>query len=638
MLAAALAGLLPLLFMRTERPFARRVSLSLLLAACASVIALAGRTGILNRPVDLLPWHLPGGIEFSFHLDRLSALFVGIIGVVGACFSIYSFNYVEHGESNPRRNFLVATAPVFLLSMVLFVGVSDMVFQLLFWELMSITSFFLVMLGDDVAEIRKAGLFYFVMTQLSTLFLMFAFLLMYHQTGSFALTTMTGATPALRGVVFVALLLGFGTKAGLMPFHKWLPYAHAASPSNVSALMSGVMLKVAVYGVVRYLFFVLEPEPWWGAVLLVAGSLSALLGVIYALRETDIKRILAYSSIENIGIIFIGLGLSLVFRTHGLADLALFALLAALFHAASHALFKSLLFMGAGSVIRAVGSRNIEKMGGLVKTMPVTAVLFLVGSAAIAALPPLNGFVGELMIFQSFTRSFSLGDPSAVLLLFAGLSLFALTSALAAACFVKLFGLMFLARPRSEAAADAHEVPAGMLIGPGILAALCIALGVGSYQVFTGLGYQPPLPNLLVVSLALAGFAAVIATFVYLASNRQSRVVETWACGLPPVTARMEYSAAGFSEPILTVFKWLYRTSKLVQRDYYDKQSSLLKRGFAELRTFNFFEQRLYLPVARFVQRVSGAVSRKHDADLDTFILYAFLAILALLLMVGWML
>jgi formate hydrogenlyase subunit 3/multisubunit Na+/H+ antiporter MnhD subunit len=362
---------------------------------------------------------------------------------------------------------------------------------------------------------------------------MFAFILIYNITGSFDLQPLSGASPAMQGVIFVSLFIGFGIKAGIMPFHKWLPYAHSASPSNVSALMSGVMIKVAIYGLVRYLVFVLEPELWWGVVILVFGVVSALLGVIYALKEHDIKRLLAYHSIENIGIILIGIGLYVIFRAYGLPELAFLSLAAALFHTLNHALFKSLLFMTAGSVVMVMSTRNIEKMGGLIKKMPYTATLFLIGAVAISALPPLNGFVSELMIFQAFFQSFSLGSPSLIILLFIGLSLFALTSALAAACFVKAFGIIFLATPRSEEAANAREVAPGMIIGPAILAALCFLFGIGSYQIFTYLGYHLPIPDMLVISLILIGFLAAFLLAMRLVSNRQKRFSDTWACGLP---------------------------------------------------------------------------------------------------------
>ena len=326
------------------------------------------------------------------------------------------------------------------------------------------------------------------MTQMSTVFLMFAFLTLYALTGSFEIQSAGTLSAPLSAVIFLAIFIGFSVKAGVMPFHKWLPYAHSASPSNISALMSGVMLKVAVYGIIRYLLFVLSPVSWWGVVILVFGTFSALMGVIYALKEHDIKKLLAYHSIENIGIILIGIGLYVIFHSEGFDSLATLSLLAAIFHSLNHALFKSLLFLAAGSVVEATGTRNIEKMGGLLKTMPYTGILFLVGSVAISALPPFNGFVSELMLFQAYLQSFILTNAFMKVLMFAGLSIFALTSALAAACFVKAFGIIFLAAPRSEEARNAREVSPFMIAGGVILAVFCALLGIFSYRIFNSLG------------------------------------------------------------------------------------------------------------------------------------------------------
>ena len=299
------------------------------------------------------------------------------------------------------------------------------------------------MLEYEKKETVKAGMFYFVMTHLSTVFLFFAFLFLYVTTGSFNIQPIT-AQPLIASIAFVFLFLGFGIKAGIIPFHKWLPYAHPASPSNISALMSGVMIKVAIYGLVRFLLL-LPMESWWGMLILVMGTASALLGVIYALKEHDLKKMLAYSSIENVGVILVGIGLYVIFNVSGFTSIAMLALFGALFHSFNHAVFKSLLFMTTGAVINQAETKNIEEMGGLIKRMPTTALMFLIGAVSISALPPFNGFVSELMIFQAFFQSPVLGNPFLVLLLIVALSVFALTSALAAACFVKAFGISFLA-------------------------------------------------------------------------------------------------------------------------------------------------------------------------------------------------
>jgi formate hydrogenlyase subunit 3/multisubunit Na+/H+ antiporter MnhD subunit len=616
--------------------FARRCSLWAMLGASLLFLIFSLNIVLRDSTFSFNLYQLTTGLRFSFYIDRLAAYFMMIISLVSAVACLYSLGYIEHSGTNTGKNFLVAMMSLFIISMLLLVA-SDNTFSLLFfWEIMSITSFFMVLFEREKADTRKSALFYFVMTQMSTTFLMFGFITIYHVTGSFDIAPVTGVSPIFKGVIFLSLFIGFGIKAGVMPFHKWLPYAHSAVPSNISALMSGVMIKVAIYGLVRYLVFVLTPDRWWGVMTLIFGTFSALLGVIYALKEHDIKKLLAYHSIENIGIILIGLGLYLIFQSYGFTDLAMLALIAALFHSLNHALFKSLLFLTTGSVVNATGTRNIEKMGGLIKVMPYTGILFLIGSISIAALPPFNGFVSELMIFQAFLQSFVIGNPFLKILLFLGLSLFALTSALAAACFVKAFGMIFLAAPRSEEAHKAKEVSTSMIIAPAILAVVCLALGIFSFQIFTSQGYNLPIPNLMVIGLILVTTLGLVWLLMRLVSNRTTRTSETWGCGINSQNSSMEYTASGFSEPILKIFRPIYRTREKAERNFYDEGKSIFKDGTAEIHTFKLFEERIYLPIANFVQKLSNTISNLHDVDLDTYILYSFAAVVILILAAGW--
>ena len=615
---------------------ARRFSLWAMLGANLLFLLFSLNIVLRDGTFSVNLYQLTDILHFSFFVARLAAFFMMIISLVSATACLYSLGYIEHHGSNTDKNFLVAMMSLFIIAMLLLVA-SDNTFSLLFfWEIMSITSFFMVMFEREKADTRKSALFYFVMTQMSTTFLMFSFIAIYHVTGSFDITAIPVVSPFLKAVIFLSLFIGFGIKAGVMPFHKWLPYAHSAVPSNISALMSGVMIKVAIYGLIRYLVFVLTPDRWWGVMILVFGTFSALLGVIYALKEHDIKKLLAYHSIENIGIILIGIGLYLIFQSYGFTDLALLALIAGLFHSLNHALFKSLLFLTTGSVVNATGTRNIEKMGGLMKVMPYTGFLFLIGSVSIAALPPFNGFVSELMIFQAFLQSFVIGNPFLKILLFFGLSLFALTSALAAACFVKAFGVIFLATPRSEEARKAKEVSPSMIIGPAILAVVCLALGIFSFQIFTSQGFTLPIPNLMFIGVALVVTLGLVWLFMRLVSNRTTRKSETWGCGITSQDSQMEYTASGFSEPILTIFRPIYRTRKKVERNFSDTGKTIFKDGIAEVQTFKLFEERIYLPIANFVQRLSNTISNLHDVDLDTYILYSFAAIVILILAAGW--
>jgi formate hydrogenlyase subunit 3/multisubunit Na+/H+ antiporter MnhD subunit len=432
---------------------------------------------------------------------------------------------------------------------------------------------------------------------------------------------------------FLCLFTGFGIKAGIIPFHKWLPYAHPAAPSSVSALMSGVMLKVAIYGFLRFLLFVSSPELWWGIVILIAGSISALLGVIYALKESDIKRLLAYSSIENIGIILVGIGMYVIFRVEGIEALALLSLAGACFHAFNHALFKSLLFLCAGSIVHSTGTRNIEAFGGLVKNMPSTAALFMIGSVSIAALPPTNGFAGELLLYQAFLQSTAITEPLITVLLIIALSSFALTGALAAALFVKLFGITCLAIPRTEQSELAEEVRKPMLFGPAIPAALCILTGLFSKQLFSLAGWNFEYPDLLLLGLLLG--LVYIALFFIMRSRKPDRISETWGCGLPALAPTMEYSSAGFSEPLVMIFKGIYRTKIVHKPEYLDTQESLFKNGRVEILLLRVFEEYFYIPPAQVIDRFSKMVSKLQNGKLDSYVLYAFIAVIVLILATG---
>ncbi len=621
------------------RRFERQVYLWLAILSSFAFCLFSLNVFTSDRTFTATLYQLLPTLQFSFLVDRTAAFFMGIVSVVSVSAIIYSLRYGDHHGTDKTKNLSVALMALFILAMLLGVASANTFSLLFFWEVMSLTSFFLVMQDRDKKETQKSGLFYFTMTQMSTVFLLFGFLLLYGVTGSFNIQPISGGiSEGLKAVIFLALFVGFGIKAGIMPFHKWLPYAHSASPSNISALMSGVMIKVAIYGLIRFTLFTLHPELWWGILILIFGSVSALLGVIYALKEHDLKKLLAYHSIENIGIILLGIGLYVIFSHYGLSQLALLALIGGLFHTLNHALFKSLLFLTAGSVIQVTGTRNIEEMGGLLKRMPATGFLFLIGAVSISALPPFNGFVSELMIFQSFFQSFQVGEPFVEFLLFTALAMFALTSAMAAACFVKAFGMVFLALPRSKEAAGVKEVPLPMLIGPGILAALCVFLGIFSYQILSFAGYHLGTPDLLPIGGLMLLFLGLTIALVAMTSSRKTRVSETWGCGLISQNSQMEYTASGFSEPILTIFRPIYRTSKPVKLQFWDRNKVLFKSGEGGVRTFKIFEEKIYMPLVHFIQRLSEKTANTQDVDLDTHILYAFVTIIVLLVLAWWVL
>ena len=371
----------------------------------------------------------------------------------------------------------------FLLSMTLVVIADNGFFFLIVWELMSLLSYFLVVTEHEKAEVRYAGFFYLIMTHVGTAFIILAFLIFFQGGGSFSFETFRHPEQPLpegmRTLVFLMALIGFGTKAGIVPLHVWLPYAHPAAPSHISALMSGVMIKTAIYALIRVYFDFLGGQfPWWwGFVVLVIGAVSALLGVMYALMEHDLKSLLAFHSVENIGIILLGIGAGMIFQTYGLKEFAALGLLAGLYHTINHAMFKALLFLGAGSLLYATHTRNMEEYGGLLRRMPWTGVFFLIGAVSISALPPTNGFVSEWLVFQSLFLSFQLPSVFLKLMLPIAAAMLALTSVLALACFAKAFGISFLALPRSSHARHAEEVPMPMRIGMGMLAVVCVAAG-----------------------------------------------------------------------------------------------------------------------------------------------------------------
>jgi formate hydrogenlyase subunit 3/multisubunit Na+/H+ antiporter MnhD subunit len=627
---------LPLIFASSDSKTIRRISLGVYAAASLLLAGVSLFAAYKNITIAITIYKIAPQIQFSFVLDRLSALFVLMISAVSLCVSIYSIGYVEHGHHKMRKNLLVSLMGFFILSMILVVSSANTFAFIFFWETMSLSSFFLVMYEYENKETRKAGLFYFAMTQLSTVFLITAFIVLYCINGSFDIRHTIFADPSLLTGVFLLLFFGFSIKAGVIPFHKWLPYAHPASPSNISALMSGLMIKVAIYGIMRFLMFVLDPQLWWGILVLSAGTISALLGVVYAMKENDLKRLLAYSSIENIGVILVGFGLYLIFSQSGLPDLAMLGLAGALFHAFNHAIFKSLLFLASGSVVYSTGTRNIEEMGGLVHKMPLTAVAFFVGALSISALPPFSGFVGEYLIFQSFLDSYALAEPMLKALMIACLSSFALTSALAAACFVKAFGLVFLAVPRTEKAQKAHEVPKSMIAGPVMLAALCVLLGVFSMQIFNSLGFYVGSPDLLFIGVFLLGSYAVMFAVLRATSCNKVRIGETWGCGIISQNSRMEYTSSGFAQPLVRMFKSIYRTHEKSEREFFDPQRSIFKQGKTEMRLIRFFEEYIYMPIARAINAVSRVVARLQTGSLDDYVAYTFVAVVVLLVVVGW--
>jgi len=635
----ALGALLPMMPVKGGGRSLRAASFVAMVLASV-LLAMVALTALYGGGPQTIPGYgLVGPLRFDFQVDRLAGIFLILIAVGAFSVGIYSIEYIEHASHESRKNALATLTCIFGMSMALVVASSNMFTFIFFWELMSLTSFLLVIHDYDREENRKAGLFYLVMTQLSTVFLMSSFFLAQGTAGMAGMWNLASKDAATAGLAFLCAFVGFSIKAGIIPFHKWLPYAHPASPSNVSALMSGVMLKVAVYGLVRFILSNgASASLWWGVLILAAGTLSAVLGVLYALKEHDIKRLLAYHSIENIGIIFIGVGAYMIFKADGIEALAALSLAGALFHTLNHGVFKSLLFMAAGSVVNATGTRNIEEMGGLVRRMPKTALLFFIGAVSISAMPPFNGFASELMIFQALMSSYLLPHGTLQILMIVCLSIFALTSAFAAACFVKAFGITFLAVPRTARAAKAVESGWLMITGQAFLALLCVVLGVFSKQIISSVGNAPETLDILPVGGLLLLAFALVSVAVYYTASGKARVSETWGCGIISQNCRMEYTASGFSEPIMTMFRQVYRTRKDEERKFFDRYESIFKEGRAEIHLVKFFEEYMYMPILHAVEAASALVCRLQNGWLDSYIAYTFVTVLALLIFIGWFL
>lgn len=526
----------------------------------------------------------------SIFVDKISAFFILTLSIIVIAVSIYSIGYVTEYFGKKDVGYLGFLYNIFIVSMILVIVAGNAAMFLIVWELMSILSYFLVIYEHEKEDTRKAGFTYLVMTHIGTGFIIISFLMLFVTTGSFNFDSFHGVgtqlSPLIKNVAFLCAFIGFGTKAGIVPFHIWLPYAHPAAPSNVSALMSGVMIKLGVYMVIRVAFDFLGADViWWGVLVLLIGMISALIGIAYAVVESDMKKMLAFSSIENVGIIFMGVGAAMIFIASGHPETAAFGLIAAFYHVINHAVFKSLLFMGAGSILYSAHTKNIEKLGGLIKKMPYTAGFFLIGVMSISALPPFNGFVSEWMLFQTLLQSIDLSNNViAIVILSSGAGL-ALTSALAIMCFAKAFGIGFLALPRSTHAENAREVPVTMLSGMGMLAIACLILGIiPHYAVrildsisspMIGQAIASELSPQNSIATIFSSFGSIstswlalimlipLAIILVLLPMKSKFRSETWGCGQPVLTARNEYTATAFTNPVRVWLKNLYRERKI---------------------------------------------------------------------------
>ena len=634
------------------------------MAALGSLAAVLCAIFIFSESMAVIPlftWYWFGAVELK--LDYLAAWFLLLLGLLGTAASFYAMDYTR--EYYHRRLGLVSGGfSAFLLSMMAVFTVSNAAAFLVAWEAMTLVSFLLVNTEYEERASRRAAFLYLVMTQIGTALLMAAFLILASHAGSFEFSRIA-AVSLPESVSVLVFLLGFGglaVKAGLIPVHIWLPEAHPAAPSHVSALMSGIMIKSAVYGFCRLVMEFLGPLPLWcGALVIAVAIVTCVMAVLYALMENNVKRLLAYSSMENMGLIFLGLGAGMVFVSQDRSALAGLAFMAALFHVFNHGLFKGLLFLGAGAVIQATHTKNIEKMGGLIKVMPQIATVFAVGCAAIAALPPTNGFASEWLLFQTLFAlpvavSGILGSLAGVLLMAA----FGLTGALAAACFVKAFGLIFLAKPRSDAASQAAAPGKFILCPMAGLALLCILAGLapslplkwlslvmhtnakfstaavqlwpGGMMSLSGIYAGTDFTLLLAVFLLAAGLVLAWA-LTRIGGPRQTVSAETWTCGIYP-DARMEYTSTGFSKPMRVAFGGLlgFRRQKTVE---YSGNAYHGTRITYQVAIRHWVDEQIYKPVNE--QIITGAkwIRRLQNGSLRLYIGYILAVTVAALIWSG---
>lgn len=622
-----------------------------LLSAVAAGSGLAGvglfwATGV-SQPISAA-WPLLGA-DFSVAVDGLSAVFlvpIFLLALLGSVYGLAYWKQTDHEENGRRLRFFYGTVTA---GMALLVIAQNSILFLFGWEIMALSAFFLVCTEGHKKDVLEAGVIYLMCTHAATLCLFALFALMRAASGSFAFVPLSSGalTPGMETGIFVLALFAFGVKAGLMPLHIWLPGAHAMAPSHVSALMSGVLIKMGIYGLVRVTSLLPVPRLEWGGIVLALGLISGVLGVAFAIGQHDIKRLLAYHSIENIGIIVMGLGVALIGRALARADWVVLGLCGSLLHVWNHAFFKALLFLSAGSVIHAVHTREIDHLGGLSRRMPWTAWSFLVGAVAICGLPPLNGFVSELLVYLGlFATLGKPGGPSCAGAAF-GAPALALIGALAVACFVKVYGAVFLGTARSDHAPAAHEAPLLMLGPQAVLVACCVGIGLAPHRVAPvfdsavaawapalpdarpHLAALAPLDRISAASVGLTAALLVASALLWARLRRQAPATDTtWGCGYIAPTARMQYTASSFAQMLVALFGWALRPRVRAPRDL-----GLFppKSGFAT-EVPDAVLDRAVLPLVRFGGWLSSGFRVLHQGSIQVYVLYIFAVLVVLLI------
>jgi hydrogenase-4 component B len=644
LLLVVLGIVVPLALIVGRAQSARRLAIALILTASLTgcVMAVCGFWGPSAPRLDL---SRAAPFPFSLAVDRLSAFFLLLVCAVAIPVTIFAAPYFDLHYSERRRNWAWGFFSLFLLSMIVVVTAATGFAFLMGWELMTLVSAGLILIEGDSADRRHNVFIYLLMMHVGAAAVAAAFFLFlpYSHSLDFGAIRASGAgiEAGIRAAIFLAAFVGFGAKAGIIPLHLWLPRAHPIAPSPISALMSGVMLKTAVYGFVRFAFDFLDGgPPWWGYVVLLAGAVSGLLGVLYAIAEHDLKRLLAYHSVENIGIIYLGLGTSLLFLACHAPLLASLALVAALLHTLNHALFKSLLFLGAGAISSATGTVDLEELGGLQSRMPLTGTTFLVACCSIVGLPLFNGFISEWLTFRSFLAGSVLMNTKGQIVLPLMVGVLALIGGLAAACFVKAFGVAFLGRPRSAESEHAVEVAVPMRGAMVLLAAPCLLIGVFPGPLLRPLALlvQGLIPGVgvpeetLSIARIMPWIAGIVLGTVALvaAFERRARISRTWACGLPGLSSRMQYTSTVFSKPIRFVFARVYRPDRKVEQLPANEPYFPISISYRSVRTTSY-ERALYRPFVEVIVSLAYRLRRLQTGNIQVYLLYIFLALVSLL-------
>ena len=620
-------------------------------ALCSLAIAAVGAVSLVIPAENaVLPIGLPD-LPMHVRLDALSGVFLLLLGASSAGISVFAAGYFRRGEGTPP-GLMCLQYHLFLVSMGFILLADDAYAFMVAWETMAISSYFLVTTQHRIPEIRRAGFLYLLMAHVGAISVLLTFGVLQGGSWHFTFDAMRSVhlAPGWAAAAFLLALLGFGAKAGLVPMHVWLPEAHPAAPSPVSALMSGVMLKMAVYGMIRVTFDLLgTPVWWWGLVPLSIGLISALYGAVFAAVQTDMKRLLAYSSIENLGLAFTGLGLSVVFYGAGMRIPAALALAATLYHCLNHSMMKSLLFLGTGAVLHATGERNLGRLGGLIHRMPWVAWASLLGALAIAGLPPLNGFVSEWLLLQSFLFSDRIPHEFVDLLIPMSTAVVALAAALAGYVMVKFFGVIFLGQPRESSLANAHDC--GLLERFGLvwLGLGCVALGLAPVQVLAALSHVTreltgislsqqgnpwwllaPVPTRqvsygpLVFFLAIALVVALTVLAVRLFYHQRVRRGPPWDCGFGGLTARMQDTAEGFGQPIRNIFQSFFSIERELPTPF--DQAPRYRIAITDR-----IWRGLYQPLGRLVQRLADTVAVLQQGRISVYLLYSFGTLIVLL-------